>query len=66
MATKFKHQSKKKIAIVTPEQRTKKSFPAITTDTLKTKQDENNVIPTFSLNLKFVNLCLLHIDNKWQ
>lgn len=49
MATKFKNQSKKKIAIVTPEQRTKKSFSSIDIDTLKTKQDENTVTPTFSL-----------------
>ena len=43
------HQSKKKIAIVTPEQRTKKSFSSIDIDTLKTKQNENTVTPTFSL-----------------
>ena len=48
MAIKFNHQSKKKVAIVTPEQRTKKSFPNIDIKALKIKKGKNDITPTFS------------------
>ena len=66
MATKFKHQSKKKIAIVTPEQRTKKSFPSIAIDSSKTRQDENNVTPTFSLKQLLSSKISKKINNDWE
>merc|ERR1712223_2342492 len=47
-ACKFEHRSKKKVAIVTPEQRTKKRIPNDIFEPLKIKQDEHNLSPSFS------------------
>ena len=47
-ACKFEHKSKKKVAIVTPEQRTKKRIPNDIFEPLKVKQDEPNLSPSFS------------------
>ena len=48
ITAKFNHQLKKKVAIVTPEQRTKKCLPDTIPESLKINQDKNTPMPTFS------------------